>query len=342
MLRIFHVPSHLVYASKLRGPGFIPVPPPSGRPLTVRALLALENWDFFDVLHMHTVELTDTGELAALQNSMRRRGKGLVFTVHDLVPGIESDLAAFHKKTQLMLDEAASVFTLTGVAADLVFARFGRRPIVIPHGFAVEPAIVSRSEPSRPKEREPALLAFGAMRANRQFVSMVQAWCTLPVGRVPLDVVLRSVGSADRERYRAELIKLQKAAAENPDLSVEIIDRMLSQQELVDRCLKVDALILPYRSITHSGQLELARDLGIRVVLPDVPTLRAQLVGAVHPCVWFPPATLSDPARFAPYLQQVEGLPAALPIQAFRRREHSLLIRILGTQYRFAWEAGGK
>jgi glycosyltransferase involved in cell wall biosynthesis len=330
--RIFHVPSHLDYVSKLVGPSFAPVPSPSGGPLTVAALLALDLWDFFDVLHVHTVELATAEQLAELVDRLRHRRKGLVFTVHDLVPNIETDPVAFDEKTRLLVKEAAGLITLTGLAADTVVSRLGRRPVVVPHGIAVAPPVVRRT--GDPVRREPGLLAFGALRPNRRLVAMVRAWCRLPADRPPLSIVLRSVGPADRERYRIELDEL--AAADEPGLSVELIDRVLSPAELVDRCRVASALVLPYRSVTHSGQLELARDLGLGAVLPDVPTLRAQLAGADHPCVWFPPAALDEPDVFARYLAAAPPPAAGVPD---REGEHAELLRAHELEYR---SAGGR
>lgn len=317
-MRVFHIPSHLSYVEKLAGPGFAPVPSPSGRPLTVAALLALDSWDFFDVLHLHTVELARIAELAELVER-----QPVVFTMHDLVPNIESDLVAFEDKTRLLVERAARVITLTPVAASIAESRFGRRPVVLPHGYAVAPSAVSRTSAA-----QNGLFAFGALRPTRRLVQMVRAWCRLPADRPALSIVLRSVGRADRDRYRDELDELMST----PDVAIELVDRVLTSDELVDRCRDATALVLPYRSITHSGQLELARDLGLGAVLPDVPTLRSQLGDSEHPCVWFPAATLDDPDTFASHLAQAATLPRPLGVPD-RVREHAELIRAHEVEY---------
>ncbi|WP_432943317.1 hypothetical protein ACQPXM_40635 [Kribbella sp. CA-253562] len=316
-MRIFHVPSHLAYVAKLVAPEFAPAPSPTGRPIPVSGLLAQDPWDYFDVLHLHTVELASADDLTALVDRLGRAGKRLVFTVHDLVPNIESDLPAFEDKTRLLVKSADHVTTLTSTAAAAVLDQYGRRPDVLPHGYAVPPAVARRTTGA-------GLLAFGALRPNRCLVALVRAWALLP-DRPRLSVVLRSVGAADRERSAAELAELDRAAEEYPELSVEVVDRVLSDEELVERCQDASTLVLPYRSITHSGQLELARDLGLGAVLPDVPTLRDQLAGAEHPCVWFPAEALEDPAAFAAYLERASRLPAA-PRGPDRVAEHAGLL----------------
>ena len=211
-LRVFHIPSQLSYVSKLAAPSFTPVPSPTGAPLTVAALLARDDWHFFDVLHVHTVELAAERELRALAERLRAEDKGLVATVHDLAPNIETDQAAFDLKTGLLAEQAAVVFTLTAAAADRIQARFGRRPEVVPHGYAVSP-----DEAGPIPAGLGDLLMFGALRPNRRLTAMVRAWRLLPAGRRPLRVVLRSVGPADRERSAADLAELAAAADTEPE-----------------------------------------------------------------------------------------------------------------------------
>lgn len=98
MLRVFHVPSHLSYVSKLTSTRFTPVPPPFGVPLRIADLLAVASWDFFDILHLHTVERANSAELASLSERLKRTRKGLVFTAHDLTPNIEANHEAFERR----------------------------------------------------------------------------------------------------------------------------------------------------------------------------------------------------------------------------------------------------
>src|SRR5437879_4621407 len=101
MLRVFHVPSHLAYVTKLVGDGFAPVPSPAGRPLRLIELLALGSWDFFDILHIHSVELATKEQIEMVASRVAGESKRLVFTAHDLVPNIETDGATFDRKTAL-------------------------------------------------------------------------------------------------------------------------------------------------------------------------------------------------------------------------------------------------
>lgn len=340
MQRVFHVPSHLSYVSKLAGDTFAPVPPPSGAPLRVADILSLESWDFFDILHLHTVELATSGDLTALAARLRETGKGFIFTLHDLVPNIEIDQVAFEEKTRIVVQEAPRVVTLTHAAAEQASARFDITPSVIPHGYAVSPDLVTQRG-----DRAHGLLVFGALRPNRDLLGLVRAWRQLPSARPALRVLLRSLGAADQQRYASELDELAGIAQVEPGLIVETTAGVLSPSELVDRCREAAVLVMPYRSITHSGQLELARDLGLTAVLPDTPTIRAQLSETAdeHPCVWFPTAALGNPTQFAAYLEKASEIPnsqidSRLDFLQYRSREHEKLLGQYGVEYNLSCE----
>lgn len=217
MLRVFHVPSHLTYVGKLAGDRFAPAPSPLGVPLRIADLLALNSWDFFDVLHLHSVELVSLDELAIFTERLWREGKGLVFTVHDLAPNIEADHETFTDKVKLVTDSGAQLITLTRSAASDIARRFKCSVSVIPHGFAVPPSVAT--PPSHARDH---FLVFGALRPKRDLLAVVRAWRLLPNDRPPLHILLRSVSSLDKQRYAGDLAELNQTARNEPDLVVKI------------------------------------------------------------------------------------------------------------------------
>jgi glycosyltransferase involved in cell wall biosynthesis len=339
MQRVFHVPSHLSYVTKLASPTFQPVPSPSGQPLRLADLLELDCWDFFDALHLHTVELATKDNLAELIQRLRSTGTRLVFTVHDLVPNIETDQVEFEEKTALACSHASSVVTLTGTAALEIAARYGKTATVIPHGFAVPPELIGR-----PMSKRPGFLVFGALRPNRNLIGLVRSWRLLDATRPPLRILLRSLGSADKQRYADELAELDALAITEPDLVVSTSAGVLSHEELVNWCREAHALVMPYRSITHSGQLELARDLGLSAVVPDVPTVRAQITettGNENAHIWFPAEAVDDVRAFSSYLEKAAKkfdakASTSDDIAYCRTREHREVLN----RYRVEYEPG--
>ncbi|GEM_PF-6716467 len=302
-VRVFHVPSHLAYVAKLADEGFTPVPAPSGGPLRVAGLLALSSWDWFDVLHLHTVELASGDELRALAKRARREGKRFVATVHDLQPNIESDVVEFGAKLDLVLDRAEAAATLTEAAHRQLAARGLLGPCeVVPHGTAL-PLDVLGSISGQPGY---GLAAFGALRPNRDLIGLVDAWQLLPEGaRPPLRILLRDVTDEDERRDAATLAALRKAAARHEDLALDVQRGFVDAVELVAWLRRSHVLVLPYRCVTHSGQLEVARDVGLGVLAPDVLTLRDQLGPdqvPAWPVTWVPSETVGDAESFAALL----------------------------------------
>ncbi|MGK5496745.1 hypothetical protein [Streptomyces sp. URMC 125] len=337
--RVFHVPSHLSYTAKLRGPSFLPVPSPTQAPMRVGELLAAPSWDFFDILHLHTVELATLPELRSLADRLGRLRKPLVVTVHDLRPNIEADVEAFRGKLELVVKRAAATLTLTRAAADRIasFAGVTGSPEIAPHGQAL-----SSTEPPGPMAGSPSggLAIFGALRPNRDLRSAVGAWWSLPLPRPRLRILLRSVSAADRSRDEDLLRFLHHVARSDSACTVETRPHLVPKRELVAWLAGAAALVLPYRSITHSGQLELACDVGVPLLAPDEPTLRDQLAAngrQDYPVSWFPPGVLGT-RRFADHLLRALTLvrPAygdQLAFRAFRQAEHRRLVDIHAMVY---------
>lgn len=311
MLRVFHVPSHLAYATALIDIAFEPVPPPGGESLTVGRLLALPSWGFFDVLHLHTVEFATAVELDRLFSKANAADVRVILTVHDLQPNIEGDRREYWRKLALAVHRATAVVTLTSAAASELRRNVhveSQRISVISHGPGLPLDVAAAAARTRP---DGALAVYGALRPNRDVLATVRAWSLLRrEARRPLRVVLRTVGSSDETRYARTLSTLRTATAEQPDLDVQVRCDFVPAKELTDWLAPASALILPYRSVTHSGQLELARDLGMPVLAPDLHTLHAQLghSGARLPVCWYEPPELEDSQRFAKRLEELACL----------------------------------
>lgn len=337
MLRVFHVPSHLTYVAKLAGPEFGPVSSPVMRPLRMGELAALGFWDFFDVVHIHTVELATDDDIERVALRAGRESKRLVFTAHDLVPNIEADRAAFDRKTALVGRHAAALATLTKTAARDVARRAGvpeSAVRVVPHGAALPLPLVGSDVVGE------GVAVFGALRPNRDLVALARAWRTLPKPRPPLRVLVRSLAKAERERYESVLAELEQVRRAEPALTITTAHGMVASDVLAFWCQRSAVLALPYRRITHSGQLELARDLGLRVLAPDVPTLREQLAdGPSCSTIWFPPQMLDQPQRFADYLRHALSLPPPArnhhELRAYRAAEHQ---RLLDTHHKLYFQ----
>lgn len=191
---------------------------------------------------------------------------------------------------------------------------------IAPHGTAL-PLDVLGSISGRPGY---GLAAFGALRPNRDLVGLLDAWQLLPQGvRPPLRIVLRDVTNEDERRDAATLATLRRAAARYADLTLDVHRGFVDAAALVAWLLRSHVLVLPYRGITHSGQLEVGLDVGLTVLAPDVPTLRDQIASGPEPgwpVTWVPSGTMGDAESFA------MGLPAASDERAVSK-DHARTVR---------------
>lgn len=285
-VKVIHVPSHLAYVAKLNGGDFGPILSPAGRPLRVAELVRQPRWDLFDAVHLHTVELATEEDLLRLTARCSRERKRLVVTVHDLQPNIEPDRRAYASKLELLVERADAVITLTQAAAEALDSRGDLR--VIPHGRAIGESAWPAAQVAQPGG---PLVTFGALRPNRDLWTLVAAHQLLGDQRPAMKILLRSVSQADEDRDADLLAMLRRVAEIDEQLDVQVFGEMIRETELVEWLRGASALVLPYGTITHSGQLELARDVGLPVLAPNVPSLRAQLresiASARHPVLWF-------------------------------------------------------
>jgi glycosyltransferase involved in cell wall biosynthesis len=331
--RVLAIPGHLAYVRNLG----IHSTPAIGYSYRLPDRLADIPLGSVDVLHFHTVELFRLDELANILAVAATLGKRIVLTVHDLVPNIEQDLDGFLRKLRLVARSADAVVTLTEVAAERLHMIVGPRTAitVLPHGSAL-PLEVLRETPGA--AGGDAWVSFGALRPNRDVVALVRAWGVQPrASRRPLRVLLRSVSVEDERRYRPILDYLRNVSEVEDDFALVVRRDFVDAVELVNWLRPAGLMVLPYSRITHSGQLELARDLGLPAVAPDVDTLRAQTaVGPAIPRVrWFSPDELRNPQRFIRVLQRAlqltrSGADELRSFRDYRVQEHAMLVQ----QYR--------
>lgn len=289
--RVLHIPSHMTYVQALKG-SYTPVAA-TGPSLRVADLLAMADWDF-DVIHLHSFELVTLDELIRLRERTAEERVAMVVTIHDLLPNIEPCIEDFRIKVAYVATSADHVFTLTAQAASEInkLAPRAKAPEVTPHGAAITIDAV----PPVPAAGDGGLVVFGAFRPYRELGTLVKAWQRLGTLRPRLRVLLRSVTAADYERDGDLLDDLKAIARADDRLSLTISHTMLADDHLVEWLTNASALVLPYSHITHSGQLELARDIGLPVIAPDVPTVRDQLTSGPRPdlpVVWFRPDALT-------------------------------------------------
>lgn len=263
-IRVATVPGAGPYVDAVLPPGVVRVGPSGGHGPWLDAGYLVEHADEIDVLHLHTGsgQVTDAA-VQCWSETVRRSGVPLVVTVHRVraagthphaAPGA---VAAEEAHLQAVLSTAEVVLTLTSGAADAIADRFGRTAIVVAHPSVAGPEadlgaerglVGLRLQPAdqQPRDRSALVRAAlsGAVSGGGRLRVLVGVGTDVPpsvrelAGHGELELVV----SRDAERS-AGLQQLHVA-------------------------------VLPEPCGTHSGDLEICRDVGTRVVAPS--------------CGWFP------------------------------------------------------
>jgi hypothetical protein len=276
-LRILHVPGRTPYARKLRGPRAVLVNETDvagevvPRDTSFAWLDRRPDLGFFDVLHVQSLELAEADVIERTLARCVEERKGVVFTLHDVEPLFPDPSRTFDRKVRAACGAAGAVVTLTERARELAAARFGveaSRIEVVPHG-PVLPAGHPMWSPQPVRNGRFTLGMFGGLRPNRTFLTpTVNALFGLDEREVRVRILSRGLNpievAPDSEGFQLVLL-----AGRDPRLSLELLP-FPTDDEVATFVASLDALVLAYHCGTHSGQLELAMDLGVPVVVPSI------------------------------------------------------------------------
>ncbi|WP_299929191.1 glycosyltransferase [uncultured Nocardioides sp.] len=289
-LVIASVPANHVYVRHLApedgsGPVRLPDPTPPGAATTQQwwpPVMLDATWvetHDFDVFHLHFgFDARSPADLEELVAALRRRGKPLVFTVHDLRNPHHLDREAHDRHLDVLVPAADAIITLTPGAAAEIRARWGRDAVVVPHPHVVPLDVMRRVAAMRdvrrrgPREREFRIgMHVKSLRAGMNphalIPVLVDAVRDLP-GAVLQVNGHRDVLLPEGAGYDAALAEALQAHAAAGELDLHVHD-FLDDDGLWAYLASLDVSVLPYRFGTHSGWLEACRDLGTAVVAPS-------------------------------------------------------------------------
>jgi beta-1,4-mannosyltransferase len=289
-LVVASVPAGHVYVRHLSpedgsGPVRLPDPPPAEAASTQQwwpPVMLDPAWvedNDFDVFHLHFgFDARSPAELRALVAALRRRGKPLVFTVHDLRNPHHPDRRDHDRQLDVLVPAADALVTLTQGAAEEIRVRWGRDALVVPHPHVVPLDVMRRAAAMRevrrrgPRPREFRVgLHVKSLRAGMHphavLPVLVDAVRDLP-GAVLQVNGHTDVLHPDGRRHDAALAEALAGHAARGEVDLRIHD-YLDDDGLWAYLASLDVSVLPYRFGTHSGWLEACRDLGTAVVAPS-------------------------------------------------------------------------
>jgi hypothetical protein len=208
-----------------------------------------------DVLHVHAGHASLPDEaLVCWAETLRRLRIPLVVTVHQLRDPERPLTGEYEAALDALLATAEVVFTLTPGAADEIADRYGRTAIVVAHPSVVVP------DPELGAQRGLVGLRLGAISpAVPDPVGLVRAALS---GAVSGGGGLRVLVPAGDE---AALAPEVRALADRGDVEL-VVHRA---EEWAAQVQQLHVVVLPERYGTHSVDVEIARDVGTRVVAPS-------------------------------------------------------------------------
>lgn len=269
--------------------------------------------DGADVVHVHFgYEHRTPEQVAGFVSAVHARGLPLVVTVHDLTNPHEADPAAHLERTGHLVRGASAVVTLTAGAATDIRRLWGVDAQVIPHPRLMPEGVTEpyrlrlherrrqrRHQPDHPQRadsindsagRKTVGVVLGSLRAGVAAEGLLPQLADALPGGADLVVMVRSdalAAARDPGHPRHDTALALDRLATRADVEVRPHE-LLTDDELCQFLAGFDALVLPHRHGTHSGWLELCRDLGLPPVIPEVGCLLEQ---------WGSPAGSYDPEQ---------------------------------------------
>jgi beta-1,4-mannosyltransferase len=240
----------------------------------------------FDLMHLQFgFDARSPEQLAELVDALRRNGKPLVYTVHDLRNPHQRDRAEHDALLDVLVPAADALVTLTPGAAAQIRARWGRTATVLPHPHVVDVATMSRLRRRRAtadhRDRPFRVgLHVKSLRACMDPLAVLPG-LVRAVEQIP-GAVLQVNGHTDvlhpgGAKHDAVLAAALREAGDR--VHVRVHD-FFDDAQLWDYLSSLDVSVLPYRFGTHSGWLEACHDLGTAVVAPSCGFYAEQ--GPVH------------------------------------------------------------
>ncbi|MFI1453845.1 glycosyltransferase family protein [Streptomyces roseus] len=224
----------------------------------------------FDVFHLHFgFDAQSPEQLTDLVTTLKRHGKPLVYTVHDLRNPHQPDPAAHAAALDIVVPAADQLITLTPGAAQSIRSRWNRTAAVLPHPHVVDLPLLGRARPAR--ERFRVGVHAKSLRPNMSVLPVVRVLADV-VGELPdaelLVNIHREVADPASRGYAPQVMRALVELADRGLLELTVHD-YFDDDQLWDYLASLDLSVLPYLFGTHSGWLEACHDLGTAVAAPD-------------------------------------------------------------------------
>lgn len=208
-----------------------------------------ESFDFFDVLHIHSIELAADDDIDAVLDRCKVGGKQVISTIHDVYPMFNADQDGYAATLRKLTSREVTLVILTAGAAKVLTETLDLKnpPLVLPHGYVLDPdddrhagaaqhfrnAMYGGFRPNRVRYPVVANILFGTEPSSRLAV----------LTRALSPIELRAVPDA-RETIVAALAR--------PDRVELRLRPFPDDDEIIGFLAGAHALVMPYLWGTHT------------------------------------------------------------------------------------------
>lgn len=258
-------------------------------PLMLTPNWVRENHQDFDLMHIHFgFDSLDPATLRETVAELRRFGKPLVYTVHDLTNPHQAHRGPHLDLLDVLIPLANELITLTDGAAAEIAAQWGRAAHVLPHPHVLDFESMERirqSKQTRNQQDPDRIRRVGVhlkgLRAN------ISPAIIEPLSRIVQEIegavlqvnIHQQVMDPANSEYQEELARILAEGHAQGKWEL-VCHEYYTEAEFFKYLGSLDVNVLPYKFGTHSGWLEAALDAGTAVVAP----ICGQYVGQ-HPSV---------------------------------------------------------
>jgi glycosyltransferase involved in cell wall biosynthesis len=238
------------------------------------------------VWHQHWLQCSSLPTLMRAAHRLRAMqlyralGGHVLWTVHNLEPHVHKYALANTWLTRAMRDTAEYLHVHTEAAADQVSRAFRIAPeriVIVPHP-SYEVARIDRRQARAALEQHYGIalgeartfLIFGMLARYKQVAPAIRAFDELDPARVQL--VIAGALRGNEADYEHEITA---ALGRGP---VQLCERFIPDEHVGWFFGAADVVLFNYRQILTSGAIQLARDYGKPIWIPDLPAL-AELTG---------------------------------------------------------------
>lgn len=329
-LTILHLPSYHPAVSKIFDKKLLKIANPNVN--SFEELNTLTMLEFsrkyplksYDVVHVHfEYYLIPVSKFEQLLKYFKKNGKPIVWTWHDKRSLLDRDADYRHEK--LLLKYSDKIITPTNGMREWIESTFGihKQTIeVIPLGLIATPALVKKIKKTVRKNKNLFTILVGDFRDSKEYIqSIINFIQSTELENARLQIIFRPVNiyKSLYKDIRWDLIAFNQII-QHPQ--IEIFCKIsFSDEEIAEAYYKSHAIVLPHKWGDHSAQIELAKDCGCHVIVPNIGFYREQ-----NDKIWEYKITdglFSEfPIRYVQQLVNAYRSPSLQPMGEKRQREH--------------------